>query len=58
MKNITTPRTLADASFTVGHRLADLRPRRITWADVLYAAITLGSFAFMGVLLAWGFDHA
>ena len=58
MKNITTPRTLADATFTVGHRLADLRPRRITWADVLYAAVTLGSFAFMGVLLAWGFGHA
>lgn len=52
MKNVTTPRTLAECQFTTGYRSAAL-PRRFGWADIARGVVCLGVFALIGVLLAW-----
>ena len=53
MKNITTPRTLAECQFTTGYRSAAM-PRRFAWSDLVYGAVCFGAFAAVGVLLALG----
>ena len=50
MKNYRTPRTLADASFTVGY--PERTPREIV-IDLASMVATLLACAGIGVLLAW-----
>lgn len=52
MKNITTPRTLAESSFVTGYQQAPAE-RRLTLADLLYGVVCIASFAGIGVMLAW-----
>ena len=52
--HITTPRTLADCTFTYGY--ASVRPmahRTRRWADMAYGAAAVILFAAIGVMLAW-----
>lgn len=46
----TTPRSLADCTFTTGYSSVDLTPRRSRWWPV---ALTLILAAYIGVLFAW-----
>ncbi len=50
MKNITTPRTLAECSFTTGYPQTGRRAR-----GALGVVFVLVLFAFIGALLGWGF---
>lgn len=52
MKNLTTPRTIAECNFTTGYQQAPAE-RRITLADVLYGVVCAGAFIAIGVMLAW-----
>lgn len=52
MKNITTPRTLAESSFTTGYLEAPA-DRRLTLADLGYGVVCAASFIGIGLLLAW-----
>lgn len=47
--HITTPRTLADCTFTTGYASAKAERR----TAVLEAIAAIALFAFIGVLLAW-----
>jgi hypothetical protein len=47
--HITTPRTLADCTFTTGYASA----RRERFISIIEAAAGIAVFAFIGVLLAW-----
>jgi len=51
MKNLTTPRTLAECSFPVGY--AEARTRRDNVIDVACMVATLLACALIGVMLAW-----
>ena len=50
MKNITTPRTLADASFTTGYSRAEIR-RTGRAADLVILVLAIG---FVGALIFGG----
>lgn len=52
MKNITTPRTLAESSFTTGYQQAPSE-RRVTLVDLAYGVVCAASFVAIGVMLAW-----
>lgn len=47
MKNIRTPRTLADSTFECGYTSARLQNRRITLGDVLLAVAIGVALAFV-----------
>ena len=51
MKNIHTPRTLAECEFTVGH--VEANPTRELVIDVASAVLTIAACVLIGVLLAW-----
>ena len=52
MKNITTPRTLADCQFLTGYRSHRL-VRRVAWREFLYGAASVAVFAGIGCLMAF-----
>ena len=39
MKNVTTPRTLADAQFVIGYAIQHMHKPRTRLADVLFATL-------------------
>ena len=51
MKNVTTPRTLADASFTTGYSRAEIRRSAVTWERVMLAMAigVIGAMLFGGL---------
>ena len=51
MKNYTTPRTMAECSFTTGYQ--SKRLRRVDWGEVLRGLVTFAVFAGIGVMMAW-----
>lgn len=51
MKNLRTPRTLADCHFTVGH--PTMNPTAEIVIDLASVVLTLAAAALIGVLLAW-----
>jgi len=50
--HITTPRTLADCTFTTGHS-AGCATRRNTPPDWVYKLATMAACVALGVMLAW-----
>lgn len=52
--HLTTPRTLADCTFTYGYTsVHPMAHRNSRWASIGYAAACIAVFAAIGVLLAW-----
>jgi hypothetical protein len=53
MKNLTTPRTLADCNFAVGYAIHHTPRRASPWASLACAVVLFASLAACGAMIAW-----